>query len=67
VIVATLILLLNDKAGMRPTRGEQEINQQIVEYDNQGHITHDISALFYLGDPHITRIVDYPVFPLIRH
>jgi hypothetical protein len=39
VIVVTLILLRNAKAGMRTTRVEQEINQQIIEYDNHGHIS----------------------------
>jgi hypothetical protein len=51
---------------MRPRRVEQEINQQIVEYDSQGHIQDYLSALFYVGDPHMTRIVDYSVFCLIR-
>jgi hypothetical protein len=47
--------LLNGKAVRRPTRAEEEINQQIIEYNSHGHI----STLLHVGNPQMTRIVYY--------
>jgi hypothetical protein len=47
------------QSGTGLQRVEQEINQQIIEYDSHGHIKDDISALLHVYNPRMTRIVDY--------
>jgi hypothetical protein len=57
VIVANFILLVNGKAGMRPTR--VVINEQIIEYDSHSHTRDDISAVLDVGNHRITRTADF--------